>query len=55
MRTCTPVPGGTVPRVCVACKHPAREEIDAALIRGETLEAIVGRHRGLSLTGLEQP
>lgn len=39
-------------RACLACLHADREQIDAALIRGDTLEGIVARHGGISLTGL---
>jgi hypothetical protein len=34
-----------MPRVCTACSHPERGEIDAALVEGETLRDIARQYR----------
>jgi transcriptional regulator of acetoin/glycerol metabolism len=34
-----------VPRVCTICKHPKRDEIDKALISGESLRGIARRFK----------
>ena len=43
-----------MPRTCSVCKHPARDEIDQALLDAQSLRHIAGRFSGFGTSSLHR-